>query len=576
MSLKFICALRVLSSSLFQLERSGSPRVSESPEATRPTLPDNWRTVHCTTDTELHWNSAQKAASPASPTSAKPRRSLNIEEHPTAINAADRTHIRVPLGSNASSPPRPPKPTHTLDRQRVVQTSENFSPSKLNFSRLPEAERQLLDANPILASGSFDLYNFYAHRLRVGTSGAFAKKRPPSRVPPATPSPTKSHPKSSSSLPLDFFISPLNPDDPILSSVPPQTPVQESSPNPLPSKSTSPSSPSPKSSYPVLPFIIPVAELNNAISSLKPSRASANITKLSENSASPIHRPVFRSVASDSFTEDPVSLATPLPTAAYDPEGDSSDGLRDDRPTGDIPCPFHASSKERAVCSPDISTVLESEEASACAQQSCTSVLSSPELRPGDSSPSSATSTSATATQGVGLRNAFSSSEVVNRGKMGPRCAAHHHYARMANPLRSPHRSSEDCCPSSIPRQPLARLNTPYVDFVPAPKGLYDNSTHTASCTFTLLSHLETLFLTEFSHQTFLADKIMAKTLQHRGEVQEVSNQRARCPQSCSLKDLGSDNSNGGETVVRLLKSSCSPLFLNLIVTARLVAGADL
>lgn len=46
----------------------------------------------------------------------------------------------------------------------------------------------------------------------------------------------------------------------------------------------------------------------------------------------------------------------------------------------------------------------------------------------------------------------------------------------------------------------------------------------------TLLSHLETLFLTEFSHQTFLADKIMAKTLQHRGEVQEVSNQRARCP----------------------------------------------
>nr|VZI46077.1 unnamed protein product [Spirometra erinaceieuropaei] len=461
-----------------QSELQMPPRVFESPEATGSTLPDNWRTIHCASDPELNQKPVPKTTASPSPTSAKPRRSLNVEEYSTTVNAADRPFIRVPPGSNTSSPPRPPKPTYALDHQRVVQNSENFFPCKLNFSRLPDPERQLLDANPILASGSFELYDFYAHRLRVGTSGAFAKKRLPSRVPPAATSSNKSHPTSSSSSPLDFFISPVNPDDPILNSAPLQPSVQESSRKPSPFKATSPSSPSSKSSRPVLPFLIPVAELNNAINSLKPSRTS-------EKSASSTRMSVFRTSASDSFTEDSDCLVTPMTVTASGLEGDSSDGLRDERPTGDIPCPFHASLKERAVRSPDISTVLESEEASPRAQQSCTPVLSSPELRPGDSSPSSpplsAASANAAARQSVGLRNAFSSSEVMNRGAVGRRrcAAAHHHYARMANPPRSPQRSSEDHCPP-VPCRPAVQL-TPYVDFVPTPKGLYDNDSTFAS-----------------------------------------------------------------------------------------------
>ncbi|BHF64287.1 protein phosphatase 1 regulatory [Sparganum proliferum] len=461
-----------------QFEIQRSPRVFESPEATGSTLPDNWRTIHCASDPELRQKPVPKTTASPSPTSAKPRRSLNVEECSTTVNAADRPFIRVPPGSNTSSPPRPPKPAYALDHQRIVQNSENFFPCKLNFSRLPDPERQLLDANPILASGSFELYDFYAHRLRVGTSGAFAKKRLPSRVPPAATSSNKSHPTSTSSSPLDFFISPVNPDDPILSSAPLQTSVQESSRKPSPIKATSPSSPSSKSSRPVLPFLIPVAELNNAINSLKPSRTSEKFTTSTRMS-------VFRTSATDSFTEDADCLATPMTVTASDLEGDSSDGLRDERPTGDIPCPFHASLKERAVRSPDISTVLESEEASPRAQQSCTPVLSSPELRPGDSfpssPPSSAASDNAAARQSVGLRNAFSSSEVMNRGAVGRRrcAAAHHHYARMANPPRSPQRSPEDCCPP-VPCRPAVKL-TPYVDFVPTPKGLYDNNSTFAS-----------------------------------------------------------------------------------------------
>lgn len=67
-------------------------------------------------------------------------------------------------------------------------TTNVASPSllsgRLNLAALPDSERILLDSkeDPFAStSGENHFYECHMQRIRVGTAGAFAKKRPPSR-----------------------------------------------------------------------------------------------------------------------------------------------------------------------------------------------------------------------------------------------------------------------------------------------------------------------------------------------------------------------------------------------------------
>ncbi|KAL5109868.1 Neurabin-1 [Taenia crassiceps] len=77
-------------------------------------------------------------------------------------------------------PPRPPKPLSCVSP--LSSTTTLTITDRLNLAALPESERELLNAqNPFIASNSYHLYELNMQRIRVGTSGAFSRKRPPSR-----------------------------------------------------------------------------------------------------------------------------------------------------------------------------------------------------------------------------------------------------------------------------------------------------------------------------------------------------------------------------------------------------------
>ncbi|VDM30950.1 unnamed protein product [Hydatigera taeniaeformis] len=77
-------------------------------------------------------------------------------------------------------PPRPPKPPSSASS--LSSTNALAVTDRLNLAALPESERELLDVeNPFVASNSHHFYELHMQRIRVGTSGSFSRKRPPSR-----------------------------------------------------------------------------------------------------------------------------------------------------------------------------------------------------------------------------------------------------------------------------------------------------------------------------------------------------------------------------------------------------------
>ncbi|KAL5971190.1 hypothetical protein TSMEX_001049 [Taenia solium] len=77
-------------------------------------------------------------------------------------------------------PPRPPKPLSCLSP--LSSTTSLTVTDRLNLAALPDSERELLNVqNPFVALNSHHLYELHMQRIRVGTSGAFSRKRPPSR-----------------------------------------------------------------------------------------------------------------------------------------------------------------------------------------------------------------------------------------------------------------------------------------------------------------------------------------------------------------------------------------------------------
>nr|CDS17822.1 neurabin 1 [Echinococcus granulosus] len=77
-------------------------------------------------------------------------------------------------------PPRPPKPLSSASS--LSSTIASTVADRLNLAALPESERELLDVqNHFVDSNSNHLHEFYMQRIRVGTNGAFSRKRPPSR-----------------------------------------------------------------------------------------------------------------------------------------------------------------------------------------------------------------------------------------------------------------------------------------------------------------------------------------------------------------------------------------------------------
>ncbi|KAM7537808.1 hypothetical protein Aperf_G00000062403 [Anoplocephala perfoliata] len=81
-------------------------------------------------------------------------------------------------------PPRPPKPLMTVASVTTNVVSPPPLSGRLNLAALPDSERILLDSrdDPFAStSGANQFYECHMQRIRVGTAGAFAKKRPPSR-----------------------------------------------------------------------------------------------------------------------------------------------------------------------------------------------------------------------------------------------------------------------------------------------------------------------------------------------------------------------------------------------------------
>ncbi|VDD74140.1 unnamed protein product [Mesocestoides corti] len=184
-----------------------------------------------------------------------------------AVVGAPVTPERRRRSLDTDAPPRPPKPPAFPS----PLANQNTSTGKLNLAALPDSERPLLDRqNPFVATDSYHLYEFHMQRLKVGTSGAFARKRLPSRL---------TRPSRIEPSPLTYAAC----------TTPAPQPSHNSDCTPIP-EPRRPKSESVRSSFTPHPnstFRVPLADLRGSIAGLKPvSERFANGTTPS-NVASP-------------------------------------------------------------------------------------------------------------------------------------------------------------------------------------------------------------------------------------------------------------------------------------------------
>nr|CDS31669.1 neurabin 1 [Hymenolepis microstoma] len=244
---------------------------------------------------------------------------------------------------NAPPPPRPPKPVISVASVTTTAVSSPFLSGRLNLAALPDSERALLSdskENPFESTlnGGNQFYECHMHRIKVGTAGAFARKRPPSRY--ASANRFANSTESSKSLnSLSFSSSSTLQTQANFNSETHSPPV----PNGGETSSVKPN----LISNPRSPFRVPLGDLREALAGLKP----IGECKPNGNSSS-------TNTANQTLTVSKNSAFCPPPPHS------SVDFPHDSSPSNyhrAMPQPSHPSTTEKNVRSPDWTDVMPSD-----------------------------------------------------------------------------------------------------------------------------------------------------------------------------------------------------------------------
>lgn len=244
---------------------------------------------------------------------------------------------------NAPPPPRPPKPVISVASVTTAAISSPFLSGRLNLAALPDSERALLSdskENPFESTsiGGNQFYECHMHRIKVGTAGAFARKRPPSRY--ASANRFSNSTESSKSLnPLSF---------PSSSTLQTQSNFNsETHSSPAPNNGEASSVKPNLISNPRSPFRVPLGNLREALAGLKP------IGECKPNGSSP-----STNTANQTLTVSKNSaFCPPLLHSSVDSPHDFSPSNYHRA----MPQPSHPSTTEKNVRSPDWTDAISSD-----------------------------------------------------------------------------------------------------------------------------------------------------------------------------------------------------------------------
>ncbi|VUZ40550.1 unnamed protein product [Hymenolepis diminuta] len=262
----------------------------------------------------------------------------NADDGTTAVIAAVRRGSLDAVKSDADAPPpRPPKPVMSVASVSTTALSSPLLSGRLNLAALPDSERALLSdskENPFGSSSTSEnqFYECRMHRIRVGTAGAFAKKRPPSRYASAN----RFVNSIESSKSLSSLSCPVSSAPQIQSSF-----NSETHSFPMPNNGETSFVKSNHIPHPRSPFRVPLGDLREALAGLKP----IGECKPNGNSPSTNTNNQTLTVSKNS------AFCPPVPQPSTDFSHDSlSSPLNYHRA---MPQPSHPSTTEKNVRSPD-------------------------------------------------------------------------------------------------------------------------------------------------------------------------------------------------------------------------------